>query len=212
MFALGGELIFGIVVWGAMFWGAIYLLDRENPHNRFVQALAVSCVRVVVAVFAAFSLFAGLGALVLWLVLMIRILLNYYDLGIAKTIGVIVLMIAVPYAVMPVLVDWVGDSELRATLFVYGLPLGILGAWLVLRHRAANASDAIPQARVVSTADLPAVPVVPSVPVAATQAPPPAAAPAPAPAKAIAPVAPVRTSAPIPVEQASGEDGPKFLT
>lgn len=218
MLVIGGALIFGVVVWGAMFWGSIYLLDRENPHNRFAQALAVSVVRVGVAFVTAFGVFAALGALVIWLVLMIRILLNYYELGIGKTLGVLALMIAVPYAVSPILMEWGGESELQGALVLYGLPAGIIGGWLFLRHRAASASDSIPQARVVSTAELPAVPVVPTVPVAAMPKPPVAAPPAPVapPAKPVAgpvaPVAPVRSSAPIAVEQASAEDGPKFLT
>jgi hypothetical protein len=208
----GGALIFGIVVWGALFWGAIYLLDRENPHNFFIQALLVSVVRVAVAFVTAFGSYAGLGALAAWLVLMMRILLNYYELGIAKSFAVVVLMIAVPYAVAPALADWVGDNEIRGALVLYGLPASIISTWLYLRHRAANHDDSIPQARVVT--DLPAVPIAPSAPPAAMQ--PPAAVrtpePEPAPPKTITPVAPVRSSAPMIVEQASAEDGPKFLT
>src|SRR5437762_400824 len=164
-----GVVLFEIVVYGGLLWGSIYLLDRQNIYNTFAQALAVAVVRVVVILVAGWlGIIFGLVALVAWFVLILRILLNHYDLGVVRTIGVLVLIAAVPYVVAPQLRDALGEDEIGTLLFLYGVPATILGTWYWARRNytvlGQRKDKLIPQARVVTEPK----PVAPAEPVAPT--------------------------------------------
>jgi hypothetical protein len=199
-----GAIGFGLVVWAGMLWGAIALIDRHNAYNRFPTALIWSALNVAAAFVLREIALLGLFVGIAYLVLMIKVLMRHYELGILQTLGVLGLLIAAPHVLMPPLLGFVETSELRAILVLFGLPLGIIAIWLVGRYKARRrvedvTADGLPQARVVKRAptsdvrpaELPAAPV-PEVP-----APP--------------PIAPIATSAPEPVAPASPTEGPRFL-
>ncbi|HEU0034848.1 MAG TPA: hypothetical protein VFQ53_29690 [Kofleriaceae bacterium] len=206
-----GALLFAWIVWAGLLWLSIRLIDRTNPYNRFAIALVWGAFNVAAALVLQHVMWFGLFLAVAYLVLFVRVLTRHYELGILATIGVIALMQAIPYVVMPKLLDWVDDSELRAYVVLLGLPGGILATWLVGRRHAIAADEdrRVPRAKVVRRRETEPAPVI------APELPAPQIASV-APVAPIAPpirpsVVPVASKAPERVAPASDADGPRFL-
>jgi hypothetical protein len=203
--AFFGALVFAEIIWATMLWGSIKIVDRNNQHNSFAAALFWAGLNLVVSLVLREIALLGLVMALAYLVLMVRVLMNTYELGLLRALAVLALLIAAPYLLMPPLVDFVGDSELRGVVVLYGLPLGILAVWGWSRFKAREvvADDSpLPRARVVKRAE-PAPAASPAAPV--PRAP---TAPVAPPAAPIQPVAAVAPTAEVP---ASPEGGPKFL-
>ncbi|MEO8705551.1 MAG: hypothetical protein ABI867_36310 [Kofleriaceae bacterium] len=144
-------ILFTLVCWAGLLWGSIKIIDRHNPHNRFVMALVWSALNLAASVAMMQVALLGLVLAVAYLVMMVRVLMRHYDLGILQTLGVLGLMIATPYVVNPILVDFAGRSGVRGMLVVLGLPIAILVVWFFGRRAAQLRAEkeGLPEARVI---------------------------------------------------------------
>ncbi len=77
-------IVLQLLIGGLLLWGAIYLVDEKNPKNKFEAAMGWS---LVMAGSAIVPLIGGAIGVVLLGIICIR----YYDLGLLRTIGVLVL-------------------------------------------------------------------------------------------------------------------------
>lgn len=183
-----------------MFWGSVQLVDRGNVKNTFGLAVGLAVVYDVAHLVAIPDVFY-LGA---WLVFLLRLVTWHYVVSLFGAVIVTAATILAPYFLVPLLVSFVGDSELRAYLVLYGLPIGVFGTWLVTavrrRRRASEpvqgGDAAFPTARVQRGGR-------------ARVAKPPAVVAAPDAAPVAAPIA--APKAPEPVTPRS-DGGPTFLT
>lgn len=217
-----GALYFALVVWAGMLWGSIWVLERDNPYNRFGHALIISAVRIAIE-FAMIPLgYFGLLLAVAFLVVAVKLLMHHYELSIWKALAVIGLLIGTPFVVMPSIVEWTGFDVWRWMLVLYGMPTGILITWIVGRHRAKYRVDPrVPAARIVEraatdpkvapvaapTGPMPVRPTKPSGPQPVV----PATVPEAAPVRVSQPIIPIRSSAPEIEAPAAPSDGPRFL-
>jgi hypothetical protein len=211
LWLLASILYFGVVTWAGMLWLSIFLLERDNPYNKFHHALIYSAIRIGIDIAVSIISFGylGLGLLGAYLVLGVKLLTYHYELALWKAIAVIGLMVAMPYLLMGEIADFVGDSWFRLGLVFYGLPTAILAAWLVGRWRGryARKPSTLPEARIL-TARAPTANVANEVPAAAK---PVEKGPAAPPVRMSQPLIPLRSSAPEIEVQAAPSDGPKFL-
>jgi hypothetical protein len=198
---------FSLVVWAGMLWGSIKVIDRNNPHNTFVMALVWSAVNLAINLVMMKAGLLGLVIAVAYLIGMVRVLMRHYELGVLQTIGVIGLMIAVPYVATPILFEFAGGSGVRGLLILIGLPAGILITWYFGRRHALHRAEreGLPEARVVRRE--PPAPVAAPQRVSAPKLPTPAA-----PAVAAVPVIEPKVSVAPPAEPAAlPNEGPRFL-
>lgn len=196
-------LYFAWVTGAGLLWLAIYILERDNPNNRFLYALGWSAINIGVQIGLVPFGILGLGAVVIYGIAVVWALNRYYELAIVKAIGVIALVVATPMVVQPRIVEFTGHSALRALLILIGVPTAILVGWLLGRRRwrRSAADQAIPQARVVAAKP----------PRAITQPAPDEIRPSAAPIRPSQPIIPRASSAPTAEPQASPSDGPRFL-
>lgn len=222
LLALLGALYFAWVTWAGLLWASIKLVDRENPTNHFIAALVISAINIAVNLALPYLLAGVAGLLFLrflvlpiglgYLVLMVRMVKNRYGLSTLKTIGVFGLLVAAPYVLMDDLERWVGYSQLRALLVLFGMPTAILGVWIWGRRRArfSTAGSSLPRAELVTRA--PSVAERPDRAVSEPAPVPPVARPETAPpARVSQPIAPVASAPPKIEPAASPTDGPRFL-
>jgi hypothetical protein len=142
-----GALAFAWTTWAALLWGSIKLVQRDNPSNRFGMALVLSAVEVCVAVVMGYVQIFGLILLVLWLVVLLRLLLAHYELGLLPALGVVIVTVVGPYFVAGALVTFLGKSPALILIALYAVPIGVLAVWLRSRGRRAPVAG-LPEARV----------------------------------------------------------------
>ena len=199
-------LYFSVVVWAGLLWGAIWLLERDNPYNKFHHALIYAAIRIVVDVALAFFGIFGIAFVVAYFAVAVRLLVFHYEMAVWKAICVIGLVIATPFVVMPELADWIGNSLFRLGIVLLGLPTGIIAIWLTsLFRKRYNRSKDIPEARLVTRAV-----TAPPVPVAAATPRPAPESPAPD-TRTSQPLVPLRSSKPEIEVPAAPSEGPRFL-
>jgi hypothetical protein len=175
-----GVLYFALVFDALILFGSIYIAERNNPYNRFLTALFLSAGNIALS-FATRMFPGGDGIyLVAALVILLRLLMLFYQLDIVRALVATGVTIGAPYVILPKFGEWVGLSMTRLYLLCFGFPTVVLVSWVVLRMRGSKEASPIPEARVEKlkrerppTAPEP-VAVRPSVPVVA-----PAPAPAP---------------------------------
>ena len=129
---------FVISFWACIFWGTIRIADKHNATNTFGKAVGL-------AMLADFAHFGGIPSMVYlgaWLLLLMRLTMHYYNLNLLGAIVVTASTVLSPYFIGPELVKFVGDSELRAYLVLYGLPLVAFGIWIGLWIRGMGRSPA----------------------------------------------------------------------
>ena len=85
-------MLIGAVLFAFTFWGAIKLVDRYNSRNSLVVAGIIGSFMA----FAAPSL--GLILIALPLIALMYLLVNYYELGLLRSIAVIVALWAMNLA------------------------------------------------------------------------------------------------------------------
>jgi hypothetical protein len=143
---------FGIAFWALVFWGSLRIIDRGNVKNTFTLA-------VCLGLLDDFTNFFGIPDVLYvgaWLVFLVRLVTWHYDVGLLRAILVTATTVLAPYFLMPQLVKFVGDSEARAYVVLYGLPIGVFGTWIVTALRKRGRTDepvhgddsAVPPARI----------------------------------------------------------------
>jgi energy-converting hydrogenase Eha subunit C len=173
---LVGILYFALVFSATILWGSIYVVERNNPYNKFAMALFLSAGNIALSFMSRFMPSGDLIYLVGALVLLLRLLMMFYQLDIARALLAAALTIGAPYVIGPKLGDWVGFSVTRLYILFYGLPTAILISWIALRMRTPKSESPIPEARVEklarkSKARAETAPAVPAKPVAPVVAP-----------------------------------------
>lgn len=81
------SIVLGALIFAGTLWGSIKLLERYNPRNSFGLAAFIG------VIFALVAPALGLFLFILPLVALGYLLVNFYELGILKSLGVIGLMI-----------------------------------------------------------------------------------------------------------------------
>jgi hypothetical protein len=201
---LVGLLLFAWTMWAVLFWGSIAIVERHNPFNTFGWALAWSAVEIVASVAMAGAGFAGYGILIAWLVLLFRLLLGRYELGVLHAIGVVIVTVIGPYFVSGAFFSFVGSSETLLLLALYGLPIGVLVVWRWPRPAPQQPTN-LPSARLARSWRKGAKPApIPAKPPAPAPTPAPAPVAAPPVATALTPPAPLSPPA-APPPRADGE-------
>jgi hypothetical protein len=139
---------FVVALWAVIFWGTIRLLDRHNAKNSFGIAVGLGALYA----FAHMAMIPDILYLVAWLVLLLRIVTWHHNMNLLGAIVVTASTIFTPYFIMPPIVNWVGGSEVRALIVLYGVPIGVFGTWAVAWIRGRNPGPkrerALPKARV----------------------------------------------------------------
>lgn len=187
---------FLIALWSTVFWGSVHLFDRGNVKNTFGLAVVLGAVFDLTHVFGIPDIFY----LVAWLVFLLRLVMWHYGLGLLTAAVVTASTVLGPYFLLPQIAKFVGDSELRDDLVIYGFPLAVLGTWIATAMRkrmraglpAPGDDSALPSARVARGGRKRAA-KLPEVAVTVVAAP------------------PVAAAAPAPVTPRS-DGGPTFLT
>ncbi len=166
-----------VSIWSLIYWGSMKLLDRHNPKNTFGKALLVAGLYTLTFMFPL----PGMMMVAAWLLLLTRITMWQYDFDLLPSLVTTAATVLVPYVGSPYLLRFAGDSELRAYLLLYGVPLVTLGVYVGSRIknrgvepkvRWAGKEPAIPEARVVAESAPVRAPIVappkydPSAPVA----------------------------------------------
>jgi hypothetical protein len=174
---------FAVAFWASVFWGSFELLDRGNAKNTFGLAVILGVICVLTHLAGVPDLFY----LCAWLVFLFRLVTWHHGLSTLAAVIVTAATVFAPYLIVPLMVRFIGDSELRFDLVFYGFPIAVFGTWIVtaMRRRARSRDqapgDVIPVARVERggrrAASVPAVvPVaVPVAPIAAPRTPDPMA-------------------------------------
>ncbi len=67
--------------------------------------------------------------LIAWLLFLARLVSWHHNLAIVQTLVVTASSYFVPKYTVRMLADWVGDSPLRDSLVLYGLPVAVFGTW-----------------------------------------------------------------------------------
>jgi hypothetical protein len=142
---------FAVSVWALIYWGSIKLLDRYNPKNTFGVALWFGLLCTLSFMFPL----PGLVMVVAWMVLLIRISMWQYDLGLVPAAIAAAATVFVPYFGSPYLFKFVGDSDVRAYALVYGVPGVTLAVYLASRVKGRNAEPKLKWAGAPSTPELP---------------------------------------------------------
>lgn len=142
-----GALLFAWTVWAVLFWGSIAIIERHNPFNTFGWALVWSGVHMGVSIANGAAGIAGLGVLIVWLVFLMRLLLNRYELGFLHALGVVIVTVVGPYFVGDAFVSFVGRSASLFMIVLYGVPIAIIVAWKWPRPAPQPPSN-LPAARV----------------------------------------------------------------
>jgi len=81
------SIVLGAAIFGSTLWGSIKLLERYNPRNTWGMAAFIGLV------FGLTAPALGLVLVLLPLVALGYLLVNYYELGLLKSLGVIGLML-----------------------------------------------------------------------------------------------------------------------
>jgi len=170
---LVGILYFALVFSATILWGSIYVVERNNPYNKFAMALFLSAGNIALSFMTRLIPGGDVIYLVGALVLLLRLLMLFYQLDILRALLAAGLTIGAPYVIGPKLGEWVGFSMTRLYILFFGFPTAILISWIALRMRTPKTDSPIPEARVeklarkrADTAPA-AVPAKPSVPVVA---------------------------------------------
>lgn len=142
---------FAVSVRALIYWGSIKLLDRYNPKNTFGVAL---CLGLLCTLSFMFPL-PGLVMVVAWVVLLIRLSMWQYDLGLVPAAIAAAATVFVPYFGSPYLFKFVGDSEVRAYVLVSGVPGVTLAVYMASRFKGRNAEPQLKWAGAPSTPELP---------------------------------------------------------
>ena len=142
-----------ILLGGMLWWGAIKILDRYNTKNKPVTALALTLVFAVSA--RVGGVFLGIPGLVglIWL------LMRYYDIGLVRTILVLVvnavLAVGAGYALIAVLGDSFDEPTLGHALGLCGVTGVAVFFWFrqtgVIGRTRDRDREPIPEARVERT-------------------------------------------------------------
>jgi hypothetical protein len=141
-----GALLFIWTMWAVLFWGSIALLERHNQFNTFGWALVWSVVEMIASVAMSSFRLSGIGVLVAWIVFLMRLLLNRYELGFFHALGVVIATVVGPYFVMDWFLSLVGSSATLFLIFLYAFPIAVLLVWRWPRP-APEAPTNLPQAR-----------------------------------------------------------------
>jgi hypothetical protein len=124
-------------MWALIYWGTIKVLDRYNVKNTFGVAL---CMGALYAFSFSFPL-PGLVMVAAWLLLLMRITMWHYDISLFGAAIATASTVLVPYFVVPYLLRFIGDSEVRGYGMLYGVPAVTLGVYVASRLRANDAGD-----------------------------------------------------------------------
>ena len=122
---------FVIALWSTVFWASIHLFDRGNAKNTFGLAVVLGVVCDLSHVFGIPDVFY----LVAWLVFLLRLVMWHYGLGLLGAAVVTASTVLGPYFLLPEIAKFVGDSELRDDLVIYGFPLAVFGTWIATAVR-----------------------------------------------------------------------------
>src|SRR5258706_8004085 len=143
---LAGIFYFALVFSATILWGSIYIVERNNPYNKFALALLLSAGNIVLS-FSARILPGGDAIyLVGTLVILLRLLMMFYQLDVLRALMAAGLTIGAPYVIGPQLAEWVGFSFTRLYILFFGLPTAILISWVFLRVRKPKGDSPIPEA------------------------------------------------------------------
>jgi hypothetical protein len=142
---------FAICVWALIYWGSIKALDRDNPKNTFGLALWLGGLFTLSFMFPL----PGIVMVVAWLVLLIRVSMWQYDLGLVPAAIASAATVFVPYFGARYLFKFVGDSDVRAYVLVYGVPAVTLAVYLASRIKGRNAEPKMRWAGPPTTPELP---------------------------------------------------------
>jgi len=140
-----------VSIWSLIYWGSMKLLDRYNPKNTFGKAILVGAVYTVTFMFPI----SGLMMVAAWLLLLTRITMWQYDFDLVPALVATAATVLVPYFGAPYLLTFVGDSELRAYLLIYGLPGVTFGVYIASRIKNRKAEPKVHWADKEKPADLP---------------------------------------------------------
>ena len=128
---------FAVSVWALIYWGTIKILDRYNVKNTFGVALWIGALYTF-----SFSFpLPGIALVVAWLLLLMRLTMWRYDIGLLGAAITTAATILAPYFGIPYLLMFVGDSEVRAYGVLYGVPAVTLGVYVAARLRAKDRGD-----------------------------------------------------------------------
>jgi hypothetical protein len=162
---LVGVIFFGVVMWALMLWTGIALVDRRNPRNEFMTAIAWSLVQLmfVLPMLAASTgpRVVALGyspalliVLACWCTSLLLVLVAWYRIGILSAIAVVAAVVFGPFSLVSLLERLAviaGDDHTVGLAILYGVPACVLLAWRANRRRGAQADPApsLPAARVI---------------------------------------------------------------
>jgi hypothetical protein len=120
-------IAFAWTMWAVLFWGGIAIIERHNPFNTFQSALLWSIIDLTISLPA--SGLVGLGLLLAWIVILLRLLLGRYELGMLHAISVVLTTVVGPYLVTDAFLSFVGTSETRFLFVLFGFPIGVFVVW-----------------------------------------------------------------------------------
>ena len=158
---------FAVCFWALTFWGSIKVLDRYNSKNTLGVALGIG----VLYTFSFMFPLPGFVMISAWLLLLIRLTMWHYELGLLPAIIAAAATVFVPYFVQPYMLAFVGNSVVRGYGLIYGLPILTLVGYAVIRFKrrgleptvrwAGKQVEAVlPEARVAAIGPPVAAPVV----------------------------------------------------
>ena len=158
-----GVLYFALVFGALMLWGAIYVAERNNPYNKFAMALVLSAGNIALSFSSKFFPGGDIIYLVLALVILLRLLMMFYQLDVLRALVAAGLTIGAPYFILPKFGAWVGFSLTRLYILCFGFPTAVIAGWIVMRMRTPKGDSPIPAARVerIKRADTQPTPAAP---------------------------------------------------
>jgi hypothetical protein len=143
-----GLLYFALVFEALILWGAIYVVERQNPYNKFVMALVLSAGNIALSFMAGMLPGGQFIYLIGALVLLLRLLMLFYQLDVLRALVAAALTIGAPYLILPKFGEWIGLSMTRVWILLFGFPTAVVVSWIVLRMRKPAVDSPIPEARI----------------------------------------------------------------
>lgn len=126
-----GLIAFGLTFWAVLFWGSVRIVDPGNAHNRFGSALAWSVAHLLLMFALAWSQMFGYIVFAAWLVFLLRLLVDFYGVGLLRAILAIIIANGTPYAIAPLFARIVMTSgEAGVLLILFGFPIVTFVVWL----------------------------------------------------------------------------------
>lgn len=150
-----GGFAFSLTLWAVLFWGSIRILEPGNGNNSFAKALGIGVLYGVCLWLVGHMALIGLFFAVAWLVFILRLLTDWYEMGILKSLGVTAVINIGPYYLIPKMFVAAGSSVYG---LLFGFPAAVLIVWLVTSRKGSGMKiPTLPFAR--ATKKRPEVPV-----------------------------------------------------